>query len=155
MLLLSLGSNLGDRLSHLQFALDRLEAEFGRAHQKSAVVETEPFGVEGHPPYLNQVLAFSTSKAPLPVLEICQNIEKERGRSRKGQLLPRSLDIDILALGNLILNLPELILPHPSLHIRSFVLEPLCSILPGWEHPLLEKSASSLLAGLQNDSPAG
>jgi len=148
LLLLSLGSNLGDRAAFLDFARLRIREELGEIDSASGIDETDGFGVTGHPPYLNQVITLFTGLSPEEILDITQNIEREAGREGKGLLLPRCLDIDILALGNLIRSKPELTIPHKSMHIRAFVLKPLCEILPEWEHPLLKISAMNLLSTL-------
>jgi 2-amino-4-hydroxy-6-hydroxymethyldihydropteridine diphosphokinase len=149
LLLLSLGSNLENRLENLKFAQNRLLEEFGNLHAVSPILETAAFGVEDHPPYLNQVLGFHCPLSGQEVLNITRKIEKERGRTDKGLLLPRTLDIDILALCEMQVNDPDLIIPHPALQDRLFVLEPLFSIYPDWIHPVFGLSTSSLLEKLR------
>ena len=147
-LLLSLGSNLGDRDHYLREAIKLLTAEFGAPVLQSGVFETDPVGVEGHPAYLNQVLVFDCSISIRQAFSVCINIETALGRRGKGELLPRSIDIDLCSYGDEIVSDPDLVVPHPSMHLRRFVLEPLVAIWPEWQHPLLEKSASKLLQEL-------
>ena len=149
LLLISLGSNLGDRKNNILSAGNQLSISFGRPVRESALYETAPFGVETHPPYLNQVQVFESN---LPVREIfqgCCDIEKELGRTGKGMLLPRTIDIDILAYGHETISEPDLVIPHPSMHLRNFVLEPLASVLPEWQHPLNGLTAREMLEKIQ------
>lgn len=148
-MLLSLGSNLGERAAMLLFAKNRLEEELGTSANASSVMETQGFGVSGHPPYLNQVLSFQTALQADEIFLITAKIEREAGRSGKGLMLPRPLDIDIIGLGEIQMNRQDLEIPHKSMHQRFFVLEPLCEIHPDWEHPVLNKSAFQLLSDLK------
>jgi len=152
-LLLSLGSNLGDRDNYLREAIKLLSAEFGSPVMQSEIFETDPVGVEGHPAYLNQVLVFDCSISIRQAFTVCINIETALGRRGKGELLPRSIDIDLCSFGDEIVSDPDLVVPHPSMHLRRFVLEPLVSIWPDWFHPLLAKSASDILQELLNSNP--
>lgn len=148
LLLLSLGSNLGNRADFLAEAEKKLSQVLGPAKLRSDIYETLPQGVSGHPLYLNQVLAFECTMPAENLLATCQTIEAALGRTGKNELLPRTIDIDLLGYGNEILQTPDLTLPHPSMHLRSFVLTPLAEILPDWMHPVLGQSASELLSGL-------
>jgi 2-amino-4-hydroxy-6-hydroxymethyldihydropteridine diphosphokinase len=150
LLIFSLGSNLGDRMANLQFARKRLEEEFGSVYAASSILENEAYGVSDHPPYFNQILCFQSDLNPLKVLEITEKIESEAARGGKGLLAPRTLDIDIIGAGEHVVIKSNLIIPHKSMHLRRFVLEPLCEILPGWEHPIMKKTASQLLFELRS-----
>ena len=150
LLIFSVGSNLGDRMANLQFARKRLEEEFGSVYAASSILENEAFGVSDHPPYLNQVLCFQSVLDPIKVLEITEKIEYEAGRGGKGLLVPRTLDIDIIGAGSSVMGLSGLTIPHKSMHLRRFVLELLCEILPDWEHPIMRKKASELLSELMS-----
>jgi 2-amino-4-hydroxy-6-hydroxymethyldihydropteridine diphosphokinase len=99
-------------------------------------------------PYLNQVIEVSTSYDPLRLLRITQGIERELGRQPAARWAPRVIDIDVLAFGDVVLDTPELTLPHPQMHRRRFVLAPLCEIAPHWRHPRLGVTAVELLAAL-------
>lgn len=148
LLVISLGSNLGNRSGNLSFAVRRISEETGTLMAVSSVRETEGFGVKDHPAYLNQVISLKTSLTAHQILEITEKIESEAGRTDKKMMKPRALDIDIISLGDLILDEPALKIPHPSAHLRAFVLEPLSEILPGWKHPVFKKTAVELLSGL-------
>lgn len=148
--MIALGSNVGDRQAFLEFARNRLQEALGNLLASSAIIETEGFGVENHGPYLNQILGFETSLTPEQLIGITENIESEAGRTEKRSLKPRTLDIDILSLGQERINGERLTLPHKSMHLRPFVLEPLCEIFPDWQHPIFKKSASELLYELLN-----
>ncbi|WP_192821348.1 2-amino-4-hydroxy-6-hydroxymethyldihydropteridine diphosphokinase [Rufibacter sp. LB8] len=145
-LILLLGGNLGDRLFYLQEAESRLSALFGKPSQKSKVYETAAWGLTEQPSFYNQALAYETALPALEILAHTQQIELDLGRIRKERWGARMIDIDILFLGQQILNTPELQLPHPQLHLRRFALVPLAEILLHWQHPVLEKSVQELLA---------
>jgi len=152
LLLLALGSNLGDRFSFLELGCQKLEQTFGELLAKSPVYETEPFGVDHKTTFLNQVLAFQTGLEPLEILKATEQIEKDCGRNQKRDLQPRSLDIDILSLGNEVFESSELIIPHPAIEKRRFVLVPLLEVCPFWIHPKSKKSGSDLLKNLSDTS---
>ncbi|MDO3377930.1 2-amino-4-hydroxy-6-hydroxymethyldihydropteridine diphosphokinase [Geoalkalibacter halelectricus] len=145
---LALGANLGEREEHLRQARALLQrAEGVTILAWSPLYETDPVGgPEGQGPYLNAVLAGTTSLAPADLLRLCQEVEAACGRVREQAWGPRTLDIDLLIYGDLVLEAPDLILPHPRLHERRFVLEPLCDLAPDLIHPLLKKSMRRLLA---------
>jgi len=130
---LGLGSNLGDRAAHLQFGLDGLAARAGRVVAISPVYETEPVGGPPQPDYLNAVVAVETALSPRQLLEVAKALEAEAGREptdpdkRWG---PRPLDIDILVMGDERVDEPDLVVPHPRIHQRAFVLAPLADIAP-------------------------
>ena len=150
LLLLGLGSNLGDRNAFLELGRQRLELSFGELLAQSPIFETEPFGVDHSTTFLNQVVAFKSVAEPLNVLKMTLDIEKECGRIHKRDLQPRSLDIDILSFGSLVFDSAELIIPHPAIEKRRFVLVPLLKICPYWIHPKRKKSGSELLENLSD-----
>jgi 2-amino-4-hydroxy-6-hydroxymethyldihydropteridine diphosphokinase len=152
LLIIGLGSNLGLRMKNLNEAAKRLSVAFGTPVLQSSIYETDPVGVENHPVYLNQVLVFCIQITARDAFQTCLEIEKQMGRTGKGHLLPRLIDIDLLAFGNDIVNERDLVVPHPSLERREFVLAPLAEILPDWEHPVLLRKASELLAELKRNS---
>jgi 2-amino-4-hydroxy-6-hydroxymethyldihydropteridine diphosphokinase len=144
---LSLGSNVGDRAAHLCAAIERL-AEAGTVKATSGLYETEPVDFLDQPWFLNCVVALETGKTPRELLAHALAIEEGLGRRRTHGKGPRTIDIDILLFGARVIDKPGLKIPHPAMHERRFVLEPLAEIAPGVIHPTLKKTASEMLAGL-------
>jgi len=146
--LVALGSNLGDRAGFLLGAVAALSAGPLCDLTLSPIYETAPLGPPSQGPYLNAVLAGRTSLSPRALLDELLAIENYFGRKRGERWGPRTLDLDLLDYAGLVVDEPGLQLPHPRLHERSFVLTPLADVAPSWRHPLLDKTASDLLAGL-------
>ena len=144
---LSLGSNLGDRAAHLAQAIARM-AVAGTVERVSAFYETQPVDVPDQPWFLNCVLALETEKSPDDLLRFILSIESDMGRVRTRRRGPRTIDIDIVLFGERIVDEPGLKIPHPAMHQRRFVLEPLVEIAPQVCHPTLGKSVRELLAEL-------
>ncbi|MBK0402340.1 2-amino-4-hydroxy-6-hydroxymethyldihydropteridine diphosphokinase [Adhaeribacter sp. BT258] len=142
---LLLGSNLGDRLSFLNLAITSLQKTAGEIKNLSSVYETAAWGNTEQQAFLNQVLELETSLLPEQLLAQIHHIEKAAGRVRTEHWGPRELDIDILFFGKLLVNMPNLAVPHPQLHLRRFTLLPLAEIAPDLVHPTLHKSVSELL----------
>lgn len=143
---LSLGSNLGDRRSSLEKAAEMLGQLAGRITRRSAVYETEPWAETPGSDFLNMVLEMQTNLQPLQLLEILHAIEVRCGRIPSPErYAPRVVDIDILFYGTDVFSLPELVIPHPVLHLRRFVLVPLAEIAPRWKHPETGITMSRLL----------
>jgi 2-amino-4-hydroxy-6-hydroxymethyldihydropteridine diphosphokinase len=138
------GSNLGNRQDNLEYAVHSLAAA-GAVLKISSYFETEPVGYQDQPWFYNQAIELETSLAPSDLLICCQRIEALCGRVRTFPNAPRTLDIDILLYGDLLLNLENLIIPHPRMAERKFVLAPLAQIAPDVVHPFLKKSIRSLL----------
>jgi 2-amino-4-hydroxy-6-hydroxymethyldihydropteridine diphosphokinase len=127
----ALGANLGDRLATLQAALDDLDCFEGlRLSAVSPVVETAPVGGPEQPDYLNAVLLVETTLSPLALLAACQQVETEHGRTRVVRWGPRTLDLDLISYDRLIAATPELLLPHPRVGERAFVLDPWLAVDP-------------------------
>ncbi|MBN2339359.1 MAG: 2-amino-4-hydroxy-6-hydroxymethyldihydropteridine diphosphokinase [Acidobacteria bacterium] len=141
---ISAGSNVGDRWAQLGRAIAALEA-CGRVIAVSSCYETEPVGYGDQPWFLNLAAGLETRLTPHQLLSFCQSIELAQGRVRPFPNAPRTLDLDILLYGDLILDLPDLVLPHPRLADRRFVLEPLAEIAPLLRHPVLNRSVRQLL----------
>ena len=120
---LSVGSNLGDRMGHLQGALDAL-AEHVDVIAISGVFETSPVGGPEQDDFLNAVIIVETTLAPHELLELCQQVEADRNRVREVRWGPRTLDVDIIAIDDTLLDDPTLTLPHPRAHERAFVCVP-------------------------------
>ncbi|WP_304234617.1 2-amino-4-hydroxy-6-hydroxymethyldihydropteridine diphosphokinase [Jiulongibacter sediminis] len=148
---LALGSNLGDRQKTLLRAVELIERRIGQVSQKSSVIETPAWGVTDLPDYLNQVLEVYTELWPLDLIKTALEIENELGRERKQKWGSRSIDIDILYFNDWHFSTPGLIIPHPFIAQRDFVLRPLCEIAPDFEHPVLKQNNFSLFSGLKHE----
>ena len=142
---LLIGGNLGNRRENLEKAMELIAAGSGKIERTSSLYETEAWGLEDQPAFLNQVLFLSTQLDPRQLLLANLDIEHQMGRARKEKFGPRLIDIDILFFNNEIINIPELTIPHPQLHLRRFTLEPLYEIAPDLVHPVLKKTISELL----------
>ena len=130
---LGLGSNLGDRAANLQFALDGLAERAGPVVAISPVYETDPVGGPPQPEFLNAVVAVETALSPRELLGVAKELEAEAGRQppQPGQRWgPRPLDIDVLMVGDERVDEPDLVVPHPRIHQRAFVLAPLADVAP-------------------------
>lgn len=146
---LSLGSNIGDREQQLHNAISQL-GSLGRVTATSSIYETQPVDFTEQPWFLNCVIALETSKSPADLMAEILKIEKEMGRRRTREKGPRPIDIDILLFGDMVLNTPELIIPHPAMANRRFVLEPLAEIAPQALHPVLNATIRELLDRLSS-----
>ena len=142
---ISAGSNIGDRKANLEFGARRL-GERGIILQISSIFETEPVGYADQSWFLNQVFELETELAPHELLAWCNEIEQDGGRIRTFLNAPRTLDLDILLYGDQIISDPDLIIPHPRMTERRFVLEPLAEIAPKLLHPIEKKTICDLLA---------
>lgn len=147
---IALGSNLGDRRAHLEWAVARLSKVFGPL-RISSIVETEPFDVPGpQPPYLNAVVVGETTMTPGELIDLLLSFERERGRERLAPRAPRTLDLDLILYGDLVVESPSLTVPHPRFRERRFVLEPLAEIAPALVDPVSGKSVAELLRELDS-----
>ena len=142
---ISLGSNLGDRLQYLLDARQRIEKNIGKIHRQSKIYQTAAWGHTNQPAFYNQVLEVQTTFTPLQLLENCLSIEKEMGRTRGILWGERTIDIDILLYDGRSVQTAELKIPHPYLHLRNFVLVPICEIAPELIHPTMELTMQQLL----------
>jgi 2-amino-4-hydroxy-6-hydroxymethyldihydropteridine diphosphokinase len=142
---LSLGANMGDRLLNLRNAIAGLR-ELGELVALSSIYETEPVDVEqAQPWFLNCAAAMDTDLSPREVLDKILSMELAMGRVRVKKRGPRPVDIDIIFIGDDVIDLPGLTVPHPAMQSRLFVLAPLAEIAPHAMHPLLKKSVRELL----------
>ena len=144
---LSLGSNLDDRYAALQAALKALPPAV-TVLAESPIYETPPWGVTDQPAFLNMVVRAETHLAPPALLAFLKRLETQLGRLPSIRYGPRKIDLDILFYDELILDTPELTIPHPRLHERAFVLVPLADLAPGLVHPVLGRSIRDLLAAV-------
>ena len=147
---LGVGSNLGDRVGFVKFALSRLDAvPYIKDVRVSSLVETEPYGVREQPPFVNGAVALQTLYTPGELLDLLHGIEAEAGRERRVHWGPRTLDLDILFYDDCITEQKELIIPHPDMSNRMFVLEPLSELCPGKVHPVLGKTVLQMKGELE------
>lgn len=138
---------MGDRAANLRVAIRQLD-KAGPLHAISALYETQPVDVPDQPWFLNCVAAIETRIPPRELLKFVLSIEAAMGRLRLRAKGPRKIDIDVLLFGDRIVDEPGLKIPHPAMHRRRFVLEPLVEIAPETLHPVLKKTARELLAAL-------
>ena len=144
-LIIGLGSNLGDRRKNIETAIDLIGKKIGLVTAVSTLVETEPWGFESENKFLNGAVVVRIDSGsersgllgPSEILEILKSIEHEFGRVRTGVYADRALDLDILFYGDIIINEPGLIVPHPKLHERDFILVSLMELCPDRVHPVI------------------
>ncbi|PKP11812.1 MAG: 2-amino-4-hydroxy-6-hydroxymethyldihydropteridine diphosphokinase [Bacteroidetes bacterium HGW-Bacteroidetes-4] len=150
---LELGGNQGDRWQLLADAIKLIGDRVGTIVGQSSVYETPPWGFESRDFFLNQVIQVITPLEPVALIQELQLIERSLGRVREAQqYASRSMDIDLLFYGNRVLQTDNLQVPHPRLHLRNFVLLPLCEIDPDFVHPVLKKNIAELLAACSDES---
>ncbi len=149
------GSNIGDRLTHIQNAIHALSKTEGITLEKiSSVYKTDPVGYEAQAQFLNGVAAIQTHLPPLSLLHALKNIETAIGRQHRIRWGPREIDLDILVYGDLCLQTEKLVIPHPEMHRRRFVLAPLAEIAPDVVHPVFQETVQTLLERLEDDKSA-
>jgi 2-amino-4-hydroxy-6-hydroxymethyldihydropteridine diphosphokinase len=151
---LGLGGNVGNVAMAFDNAIENIETEIGKVINKSKRYKTEPWGIKTQENFLNMVLEIETELTPVEILSQIIDIEKKMGRYRdkQNQFGPRTIDIDILFYGGKIIRNNKLIIPHPRLHLRNFVLTPLKDIAPDLVHPVLRKNIKTLFKELPDDS---
>lgn len=156
--IVALGANLGDPQASFAAALRAIERDLGPILARSRFRETAPLVLPGddpaeHPSYLNGVVVVAVEVSPMAILSTLHGIEQALGRDRSaeaGRWQPRLIDLDLIALEDRVIDSAELVLPHPRMQERHFVLAPLVEVWPDWRHPLLGKTALELLAALEN-----
>jgi len=145
---IALGTNLGNRLANLRAAIQSMPPEV-KVLAESHVYETPPWGYEDQPAFLNMVVKAKTELLPEALLKYLKQLEVELGREQNFRWGPRLIDLDILFYDDLVLASPPLVIPHPRLHERAFVLVPLADVAPDLIHPVLKQSVRDLLVAIE------
>lgn len=145
-LFLGLGANLGDGEETLRLAISAIENDLGEVVAQSSFYRTKPWGFVSAHDFVNACICVETNCSPMDCLQLTQKIEKDLGRKEKTvqTYADREIDIDLLFYDDKIIQEPTLTIPHPLLHRRAFVLDPLCEIAADWQHPLLHQSIRKL-----------
>ena len=149
---IGLGSNQGNREQLIEKAIEHLSVALGAPVLQSSIIETEPWGFESDTPFLNMVVCFKCPLQPTELLDLTEKTEKELGRTTKsssGIYKDRPIDIDILLYDNRVIESKHLTIPHPRLHERLFVLEPLNEISPQLVHPIFHKTIAELTESIK------
>jgi 2-amino-4-hydroxy-6-hydroxymethyldihydropteridine diphosphokinase len=139
-----IGGNIGDRLVNLEIARKSIEQRCGVIQKQSSIFETEAWGYKDQPAFYNQALCLETALSPQDLMDTLLAIEQAMGRERLMPLGPRTIDLDILYYNQTVIETPTLIIPHPRLSERNFVLVPLMEIAPDFVHPILKKTNAAL-----------
>ena len=151
---IGLGSNLGDKEANISTAVRLLRDKAGKVVSLSSLFKTAPWGFDSQNDFVNAALCLETDFSPLHLLDVTKAIEIQMGRTSKssgGEYHDRIIDIDILMIEGIAMDTPELTLPHPLMHKRAFVLEPMMEIAPDLVIPSRGKTIAELLALLQAD----
>lgn len=149
---IGIGSNLGNREENCLTAI-RLLADSGLIIKKqSSMYDTEPWGVEEQPGFINMAVAAETSLPPEKLLEVLKGIEQELGRRKSYRWGPRIVDLDILLYDDMVITTPLLQIPHPLMHQRDFVLKPMSEIAPDAVHPVIKRTIENLFSEFSNQA---
>lgn len=151
---LNIGSNLGNRHENISHAVKALETALKSTITLSTAISSTAWGYCSENTFLNVGATFDSNLSPHEVLSITQNIERQLGscshRNADGSYCDRLIDIDIIAVDNLIIDTHDLTIPHPRMHLREFVLRPMIELAPYWIHPILHKTPQQLLNNLES-----
>lgn len=141
---IAIGSNMGDRRKTIDGSIENLNTEEGQVTKLASIIETEPWGPVEQEGYLNTVVEYRTLLSPQRLMTFLLEVEQAYGRERKEHWGPRTLDLDIIFYDDLVTDDPYVILPHPYMHERAFVLEPMMELCPNKVHPLLKQRVKDL-----------
>lgn len=148
---LHIGSNLGNRKDYLDRAIQLIREQIGEIPKLSHVYETEAWGKTDQPAFLNQALQIQTQLFPDELMNQLKKIEEQMGRIRQEKWGPRLIDLDMIFYDDLIFEIEGLIIPHPRMHIRNFVLIPMMDLNPDFSHPIFRQTIRELKAWCQDD----
>ncbi|MFY7652233.1 MAG: 2-amino-4-hydroxy-6-hydroxymethyldihydropteridine diphosphokinase [Chitinophagaceae bacterium] len=146
-----LGTNLGDKIAYLNKAQQQLADKCGKIIQSSQIYETAAWGYTNQPSFYNQVILLETPLLAVELMNQMLQIEAELGRIRTEKMGPRTIDLDLLFYNNEVIDLPNLIVPHPRIAERRFVLIPMEELAPNWHHPVINKTIQQILAECPDD----
>ncbi|MEI8142280.1 MAG: 2-amino-4-hydroxy-6-hydroxymethyldihydropteridine diphosphokinase [Chitinophagia bacterium] len=149
---LMIGGNIGNRLDNLENARNSIDKRCGPIQTHSSIFETEAWGFKDQPAFYNQALCIETILTPHDLMDMLLKIEASMGRERLIPLGPRTIDLDIIYYNQTIIESPGLIIPHPRLADRNFVLAPLAEIAPDFVHPILQKTNLQLYKATKDSS---
>lgn len=149
--IIALGSNMGDRMNYLNKAQEKISERVGKVIKKSSILETKAYGYTEQDDFLNMAISVETALEPEELLDVLLEIELELGRVRTIHWGPRTLDLDVIYCGDIIISTEKLKVPHPDLHNREFVLKPIAEICPDFYDPLRKKTVKELLSELNKD----
>ena len=149
---LLIGGNMGDREHYLEAAREEISRSCGLISRRSAVYQTEAWGLKEQAPFLNQALELQTELEALPLLRCLLQIEEALGRVREEKYGPRFIDLDIIFYNEAVLQQPGLTVPHPQMQYRRFVLQCLCDLIPSFVHPTLRLTVAELLQRCEDPS---
>lgn len=145
---INIGSNMGNRQALIEQAVAHIEFLCGTKCKQSPIIESAPWGFESPHPFLNIGIAVETSLAPIILLQELLKIEKSISaashRDENGNYIDRQIDIDLIAVDDIVVDSPTLQLPHPRMHLRDFVVTPMVHLNPSWVHPILNQSIVQL-----------
>jgi 2-amino-4-hydroxy-6-hydroxymethyldihydropteridine diphosphokinase len=147
---IGIGSNLGNREETCEKAITLLENKGINITKRSPMIETEPWGVQDQPKFINMAVEVETGCRPQELLQKLKEIEATLGRRKERRWGPRNIDLDILFYNSLVVKTPELEIPHPHIQERAFILKPLSEIAPDKIHPVLKRTVRELLLELQS-----
>lgn len=153
---INIGSNMGNRTIYIERAVAHIEHLCGGKARRAPLIETKPWGYVSPNAFLNLGIAIDTDLSPLDLLHSLQQIERTIStlphRNKDGEYIDRPIDIDLIAIDEIVYNHPELTLPHPRMHVRRFVVEPMVFLAPNWRHPLLNATTTELFLALREQS---
>lgn len=151
-LVIGLGSNLGNRYAYIKKAVWAIEQALGQQGDEAQYYTTEPWGDANQPGFINTAILLHSDQDVSDILDILQKIEVDLGKASIRKWGPRCIDLDILFYGDDVVDTRDIQIPHPHLHERAFVLQPLCDLVPQFMHPVLLKSCQVLLGKVPNDT---